>query len=146
MSPSLRADSIGPVDIAVLVFDGHDFNGDVAPAIAELHDNEIVRVIDLAFVRKDPAGTTSFVEVGDAEVAEQFASILGAELDLLSDEDLAGFAAGLEPDTSALVVVFENSWAARLGEAVRSSNGQLASLVRIPREHVVTALEALEEE
>lgn len=146
MSPSLRADSIGPVDIAVLVFDGHDLNGDVAPAIAELHDNEIVRVIDLAFVRKDPAGTTSFVEVGDADVAEQFASILGAELDLLSDEDLAGFAAGLEPDTSALVVVFENSWAARLGEAVRSSNGQLASLVRIPREHVVTALEALEEE
>lgn len=146
MSPKVRADSIGPVDIAVLVFDGHDFNGDVAPAIADLHHNEIVRVIDLAFVRKDPDGTTSVVEVAETELAEHYAAIMGSELDLLNDEDLEGFAASLEADSSALVVVFENSWAARLGEAVRSSNGQLASLVRIPRENVLTAIEALEEE
>lgn len=146
MSQSLTADTIGPVDVAVFVFEGNDFNGDVAPAIAELSDREIVRVIDLAFVRKEQDGSTSYIEVGDADVADEYARINGTELDLLSDEDLEQFAADLAPSTSALVVVFENTWSARLAAAVRESHGRLESLVRIPRETVLNAFEALTEE
>ena len=34
MPHSLTADTIGPVDVAVLLFEGNNFNGEVAPARA----------------------------------------------------------------------------------------------------------------
>jgi hypothetical protein len=42
--------------------------------------------------------------------------------------------------------VWENSWAARLAAAVRASHGQLISQERIPRQAVLRAIAALDEE
>ncbi len=52
MPAGLTPDSIGPVDVAVILFEGNRFNGQVAPAIAELQDSGVVRIIDLAFIRR----------------------------------------------------------------------------------------------
>jgi len=145
MPAALDADSVGPVDVAVIVFEGNKFSGDVAPALAELNDNGTVRIIDFAFVRKEADGSASVVEAGDAEVAEQF-DFHATRFDLLSEEDLVGFADELEADSSALVIVWENSWAARLAAAVRASHGRLVSQERIPRETVLRAIAALDEE
>ena len=145
MSHSLTADTIGPVDVAVLLFESNNFNGEVAPALADLHSAGTVRVIDLAFVRKDADGTTASLEVEDADVAEAYARIHADELDLLSDNDLTQIAESLDPGSSALVVVFENTWVAGLARAIRESRGQLLSLERVPRESVLKALTALEE-
>jgi hypothetical protein len=131
------------VDVASFVFPGNQFNGDVAPALAELHETGIVRIIDLAFVIKGADGHTESIEVEDAEVADAFARISNGQLDLLSDADLEMMADSLEPNTSALVVVWENSWAARIGAAVRGSGGYLAAMERIPRDVVMGALAAL---
>ncbi len=136
----------GPVDVAVIRFEGNRFNGDVAPALIDLQDSGAVRIIDLAFVIKEADGSSAVVEVEDADVAEAFARVDDHPLDLLNDDDLDQAAAGLEPGTSALVVVWENVWAARLAEAIRESQGQLVALERIPRDVVVNALEALEQE
>lgn len=146
MTETLRADSIGPVDVAVIAFEGNEFNGDVAPALAELHDSGTVRVIDLAFIRKEDDGSTSFVEVEDADVADAFARVIGQPFDLLSDEDLTEIASGLKAGSSAMVVVWENSWAARLAAAVRNSHGSLIAQERIPRENVMRAIAALDED
>ena len=146
MPAGLQADSIGPVDVAVIAFDGNQFNGDVAPALAELHDSGTVRVIDLAFVRKEADGTTSFVEVGDADVAEAFERVNNTQFDLLSDEDLTDIAEGLEPSSSAMVIVWENSWLARFATAVRESKGSVLALERIPRDSVLRAVAALDED
>ena len=145
MPATLNTDSVGPVDVAMILFEGNKFSGDVAPALAELNDNGTVRIIDFAFVRKDADGSASVVEAGDAEVAELF-DFHATRFDLLSDEDLAGFADELEADSSALVIVWENSWASRLAAAVRASHGRLVSQERIPRETVLRAIAALDEE
>jgi len=145
MPAGLDADSVGPVDVAVILFEGNKFNGDVAPALAELNDSGTVRIIDFAFVRKETDGSASVVEAGDAEVAEAF-DFHGTQFDLLSEEDLIGIADGLEADSSALVIVWENRWAARLGAAVRASRGRLISQDRIPRETVLRAIADLDEE
>jgi hypothetical protein len=42
--------------------------------------------------------------------------------------------------------VWENSWAARLAAAVRASHGRLISQDRIPRETVLRAIAALDED
>ncbi len=53
MPAALQPDTIGPVDVAVILFEGNEFNGDVAPALSDLNDSGTVRVIDLAFVSKE---------------------------------------------------------------------------------------------
>jgi hypothetical protein len=55
-------------------------------------------------------------------------------------------AEGLDPDSSALVVVWENTWASRLASAIRGSGGEVVSYLRIPHETVATAIEALQED
>ena len=139
----MQLDTIGPVDVAVIVFDGNDFNGDVAPALAELHDSGTVRVVDLAFVRRDADGLVSVVEAQDADVADTLAGVAGSQTDLLNDADLDELAGRLEPGTSALVIVWENTWAARMATAVRKSNGRLAMFDRIPHENVLRAFAAV---
>ncbi|HNE90154.1 MAG TPA: DUF6325 family protein [Actinomycetota bacterium] len=139
-------DTVGPVDVAVVLFEGNNFNGDVAPAIAELQQNGTVRIIDLAFLTKSADGEAAFVEVEDAGVSDAFAELTESQLDLLSDEDLMAMADGLDPDSSALVVVWENSWASRLASAIRGSGGEVVSYLRIPHETVATAIEALQED
>lgn len=145
MPAALNADSIGPVDVAVIQFNGNEFDSDVAPALTELNDSGIVSVIDLAFVRKQPDGTVSFAEVGDRAVDDAFDRVTDRQFDLLSDADLAEVASDLEVGTSALVIVWENSWASRLGTAIRASHGRLIAQQRIPRDDVVRAIEALDE-
>lgn len=139
-------ESIGPVDVAVVLFEGNQFNGEVAPAIAELQQSGTVRIIDLAFLTKDAEGNAAFIEVEDAEISAAFAGITESQLDLMSDEDLIGLANDLEPESSALVIVWENTWASRLASAIRGSGGELVSYFRIPREAVVEAILDLEEE
>lgn len=136
---------IGPVDVAVLHFEGSTFNGDVAPALTELQDLGIVRIIDLALLVKDLEGEVSVVEVEDTVIAAAFAQV-NHPLDLLSEEDLVGLAEALEPGSSALVLVWENAWAARLATAVAGSNGRLVAMERIPRDTVLAALAALDEQ
>ncbi len=139
-------DSVGPVDVAVVLFEGNRFNGEVAPAIAELQQSGTVRIIDLAFLTKDAEGNAAFIEVEDADIADAFDGITESQLDLLSDEDLVGLAEGLDPESSALVIVWENTWASRLAQAVRGSGGELVSYFRMPRDVVVEAIADLEEE
>jgi ACT domain-containing protein len=146
MPTALQADSMGPVDVAVILFEGNQFNGDVAPAIAELVESGTVRVIDLAFVRKETDESISVVEVSEADVADTFKRINESQFDLLSDEDLTDIANGLDPGSSALVVVWENSWAARMAAAVRASQGRVIDFERIPADRVVRAIAALNEE
>ncbi len=145
MAGLLQADRIGPVDVAVIAFDGSDLSGDIAPALLDLQASGTVNVIDLAFVRKDADGSTAIVEVADDTVAAAFDQIADSQFDLLSEADLTDLARGLEPESAAMVVVWENSWAARFASAVRQSHGRVAMLERIPHENVERAITALEE-
>ena len=144
MSVGLATDSIGPVDVAVIAFDGNQFNGDVAPAIAELQDQGTVRIIDLTFIRKAVDGKVMVNEVADSGLAAAFERLTTTQFDLLSDEDLKRIGEDLEPGSSAMVVVWENSWAARLGASLRNSHGRIVAMDRIPRDVVLRALAALE--
>jgi len=141
----MQEDTIGPVDVAVLYFEGSKFNGEVAPALAELQDSGIVRIIDLALIVKDLDGVASFVELEDADIAAAF-DMVDKPMDLLSEADLEGLAEDLDRGSSAIIIVWENTWAGRLAAAVRGSNGRLVAMNRIPHDVVLNALAALDEE
>jgi hypothetical protein len=140
----IDADTVGPVDVAVIGFVGDAFHGEIAPALRELVDAGTVRIIDLAFVRKAADGTTTAVEIADSEIADAFRGLDDEQHDLLNDEDLQIIADSLKPATAALVIVWANSWAAKFARAVRGANGFMVSQDRIPHAVVVQAIEALQ--
>ena len=147
MTLAMDPDTIGPVDVAVIGFAGDAFSGEIAPALRDLADAGTVRIIDLAFVRKAADGTTATVEVTDTDVAAAFGGARRpSRHDLLNDDDLMSIAESLDPATAALVIVWENRWAARFAQAVRHANGVLVSQDRIPHDVVVRAIEALKSE
>ena len=145
MAGTLQSEKIGPVDVAVIAFEGSKFCGDVAPALGDLQASGTVRVIDIAFVRKDAEGATSIVELADDAVSEEFDQITESQYDLLSEADLTDIAKGLEPSSAAMVVGWENSWAARFASAIRGCRGRISMLERIPHENVERAISALQE-
>jgi hypothetical protein len=142
--PFIDADSIGPVDVAVIGFVGDEFHGEIAPALRELVAAGTVRIIDLAFVRKAADGTTTAVEIADSDLAEVFGGLDDEQNDLLNEDDLQLVADSLEPATAALVIVWANSWAATFAQAVRDANGFLVSQERIPYAVVAQAVAALQ--
>jgi hypothetical protein len=48
----------------------------------------------------------------------------------------------LEPGSTAAVLVWENTWAAPFGAAVRRSGGQLVASGRIPTQAILAAMDA----
>jgi hypothetical protein len=49
-------DELGPVDWIVVEFPGSRFNGQIAPALLDLVDRELIRVLDLLVLKKDADG------------------------------------------------------------------------------------------
>jgi hypothetical protein len=112
------------------------------PAIAELVDNDIVRIIDVAFVKKDADGTVTTFEYDslDDVLAFGFADIDGEAGGVLNDEDLELAAEALAPDSSAALVVWEHRCAARVSQAIRDAGGRIIAGERVPDEIVEQAL------
>jgi hypothetical protein len=136
---------LGPIDYIVVEWPGRQPTGEAAPILIDLVDRGLIRIIDLAFVRKAEDGSIETLELeGMAQEIEAFAELIGANSDLLTDEDLAEAAQALDPGTSAAVLIYENSWAAPFAAAVRRSGGQLVANGRIPVQAVLEALDAAE--
>ena len=133
----------GPVDIAVISFPGNKFNGEVVPALKTLVDEGTVRILDLVFVNKDAAGNIQTIELNDQEAygALGFDDIDGEIDDLLTTEDIVTAAGWLDNNSSAALLVWENTWAERFAKAVRDSHGELVAYERIPARVVLEAVE-----
>ena len=141
-------DELGPVDWIVVEFPGSKFNGQIAPALLDLVERDLIRVLDLLVLKKDADGSLEAFELSDLDQGEigdlrTYESELAM---LLSEEDVASLAAAIEPGSSAGVLVWENTWAAPFASAVRRSGGQLVASGRIPIQALLAAIEADEKE
>ena len=54
---------VGSIEYAVIAFPGNHFKGEILPAIQELVDNGIVRILDIVLVIRDAAGDVQSLEV-----------------------------------------------------------------------------------
>ena len=129
----------GPVEWVALSFPGPALEPRVVPPIKDLVDAGTVRLLDAAVLHKDADGAVSGTEL-DSEGLQAFATVDGDVLELLSEEDLLAIAAGLQPGTTTLVLVWENRWAAGFATAIRRAGGLLAASDRVPAERADAAL------
>jgi uncharacterized membrane protein len=131
----------GPVELAVLEFPGSKFNGEIVPALAELVNDGIVRIIDLVLITKDEDGSVTSIELSElGDDASVFDDLDGEVTGVLSEDDLAIAGDALAAGSSALVIVWEDAWARRLVEAIKGSGGRLVAHDRLDAETVAEAL------
>jgi len=135
--------NIGPVEYLILGFPGNQFTGQIVPELAKLIDGGLVRIIDLTFIMKDAVGDVTVVEFDAVEELAAFAGLDAEVGGILTDEDVAYAAQSLEPNSSAALLIWEDTWAAPFAAAVRNANGVILEGARIPREIIEQAMGAL---
>ena len=140
-------DQLGPIDYLVVEFPAdREPDGSALPLLADLVDRGIIRILDLAFARREADGSVVGVDIsdlgltGDLDV-QMFAT---ASSGLLDESDLAEAGSALEPGCTAAVLVYENTWAAPFARALRRNGAQLVADGRIPVQALLAATEALD--
>ena len=102
-------------------------------------------MLDVAFLAKAADGSVSAMELADLGAAgADFAAFDGASSGLLDRRTSRRPAARCSPAPSAMVLVWENRWAAPLAVALRRSGGQLVASGRIPVQAILASLDASE--
>jgi Family of unknown function (DUF6325) len=137
---------IGPIDYLVVEWPaGKQPTGEALPLLVDLVDRGLIRVLDLAFMRKEDDGTIVGLELSDLDGDPQLSVFEGASSGLLGDEDREEAGAAIEPGCSAALLIYENTWAAPFARAIRNSGAQLVANGRIPVNAFIAALDELDE-
>ena len=163
--------TIGPVQLLIVGFAGGEFKGEIASVLADLRERDVIRLIDMGFVRKDDDGLITMIEHSDLSQDEtiEFGATVGALIGLgAAGEEgaeagaIAGAEAALDggmiedqvlyiadeiPEgTAAAVALIEHRWAIPLRSAIQNAGGFLVSDAWIhPTDLVAIGLLASEE-
>jgi hypothetical protein len=126
---------LGPIELLVVSFPGNQFTGEITPALAELVESGTIRIVDLLFVIKDEQGKVAVLELGDlaADVLGQFRLLVSDTIPMLNEEDAYELAKALGNNSSAGIMLFENTWATRFADAIHNARGEVVLNERIPR-------------
>ncbi len=138
---------MGPVDVVVIGYPaGAARTGDAIPLFVNLVDRGIIRVLDVHVVEKDAEGRVSGIELSDldGDGAADLLVFQGARSGLLGEEDAATAGEALEPGEMAVLICFENAWAAPFATAVRRNGGRVLAFERVGVEDLLEALDAVE--
>ena len=140
-------EDLGPIDIAVIGYPaGSPMTGEAVPLLMDLVDRGIIRVLDAMFVMKNEDGTFSGFDATDLDDkgVGDFVVFEGASSGLLGEDDVASAADAIEPGSAAVMIVYENRWAAPFIAAVRRNGGVPVAFERIPAQDLIDALDAAE--
>ena len=145
----IELDEMGPVDYAVIEFPAdRQPDGSALPLLRDLVERGIIRVLDLAFVRRQADGSIVGVDIADVGLAGEVDVTLFSEASsgLVDDADLGEAGSALEPGASAAVLVDDNTGAAPFATALRRSGAQLGAGRRTPVQAILATPDALEPE
>ena len=119
--------TLGPLEYTVIGFAGNNFNGSIADEISRVVESGTISLVDLVFISKDADGTAHILELDnkDDDRFAKFAPMLEGLTGLLTEEDMDKIADKLEPNTAALVIMFEHRWAVRIKQAIGQAGGFL---------------------
>ena len=138
---------LGPIDWVIVEWPpGKEPNGKGLDMIVDLTERGIIRVLDIAFVRKNEDGSVSGGAIGDfdADGTLDLALFEGASSGVLGQEDYDEAGTALEAGASAAILVYENTWAAPFATNLRKTGARLVDSGRIPINEFISALDELE--
>ena len=138
-------DEMGPIDWILIEFD-KPLTGEAAPPLIDLVQRGLIRILDIMFIRKMADGSVAAIDISQLPGDEfvHIEALAGASTGLLGDDDLNAAGEALEVDSRAVMLVFENAWAAPFATAIRRAGGQVIDQGRIPVQGILAALEELD--
>jgi len=137
----------GPIDFIVLEFKTDQLTGESLSELIELVQTEIIRVVDLVIILKDQDGEYQVLEIEelDPETLAIFDPLKMEISGMIQMEDIELVAEVMENNTTAALLLYENLWAIKFGEAVSRSSGRMLMFDRIPFEVINETLEIFAE-
>ena len=135
--------SYGPIDFIAIELKTDQLSGEGMAALIELVEDKIVRIIDLVIILKDEDGQTEVLEIEelDPNTLAVFDPLEIEVSGIIQVEDIEVIAEVMENNTTAALLLFENLWAIKFGEAVIRANGRMVNFQRIPFEVVNETLD-----
>ncbi len=141
--------TLGPVQMLIVGFEGDNFDGSIMEELDRLKEHDIVRLIDLMFVKKNEDGELETAHRTDLspEEAEQFGAIVGALVGFgaegeegaeygavagaaeledghVFDDDAVWYLGDAIPEgTAAAVALLEHRWAIPLRDKIAKAGG-----------------------
>jgi uncharacterized membrane protein len=141
--------TLGPVQMLIVGFTGDNFDGSIMKELDRLKEHDIVRLIDLLFVKKNEDGEIEVQQRSDlsGDEAEQFGAIIGALVGFgadgeegaeygalqgaaelqdghVFDDDAVWYLGDAIPDgTAAAVALLEHRWAIPLRDKIAQAGG-----------------------
>ena len=100
--------AIGPVEYIIIGFPGNRFTGEIVPALADLVEGGVIRILDLVVIGKDENGEVVVVEVDEDAELTVFTMLDGEVGDYIGPADIEHAAAGIEPGSSAALLIWED--------------------------------------
>lgn len=133
----------GPIDFLAVKFPGNQFKGEILPALVDLIERDVIRLLDLVFVMKDEDGNIGMreLEQPDDDLLVVFDPSNLETQGMIKLDDLNMIGVELENNSSAAVMLFENLWAVRFKQALLNANAELIMQERIPHEVVLETLQ-----
>jgi hypothetical protein len=131
----------GPLELLVLTFPGDEIRGEVVRAFDLVRSQAAIRIVDILFIQRHdgPPLLRELADLDDAQAATlgltgpvQQQTVFG----WLSKGDLDEIAADVPPSSTAVVVLFEHTWARALRGAVVEGGGVVTSDARISNDRV----------
>jgi len=138
---------LGPVDVVVIGYPPDaPRTGEAIPLFVDLVDRGIIKVLDVLMVQKDASGEISGLEITDldGDGVDDLLVFAGARTGMLGEEDASTAGAALQPGEAALMICFENTWAAPFATAVRRNGGKVLAFERVAAQDVLDTLDALD--
>jgi hypothetical protein len=137
----------GPIDFLAIEFKTDQLTGEGMAELIELVEKEIVRVIDLVIILKDQDGEYQVLEIEelDPETLAIFDPLKMEISGMIQMEDIELIAEAMENNTTAALLLYENLWAIKFGEAITRSSGRMVMYDRIPFEVVNEMVEMFEQ-
>jgi Family of unknown function (DUF6325) len=135
---------MGPIDYLVMEFASERMTGESLPILRDLATAGTIRILDLAFVRRERDGAVTSLSIAEVDADEglDLTVFEGAGSGLVDGDDLEEAGRVLEPGRAAVLVVYENTWAGPLVGALRRSGAQVVAGGRIPHQELLDALAA----
>ena len=136
---------LGPIDYIVVEWPADKPpTGEAFPYLVDLVDRGLVRILDLAFVKKEMDGTIVGLDLSDFDGVPELTVFEGAASGLLGEDDRSEAGNALEPGCAAALLLYENTWAAPFATALRKTGARLVAGGRIPVNEIISALDELE--
>ena len=142
--------AVGPIQLFVVGFDHPEFHGEIIAELANLAENDAIRVVDALAVHKDADGEIEVahlstlteeeaIEIGtvigalvglgiEGEEGMEMGAVVGAEagaegLEIFDDDDAWDIIEDIPNDSAAALILVEHHWAVGLRNAIANAGG-----------------------